>query len=118
MNTDLSTTDLAILAALDRLAEEQERTAKLSGDLQPFGRCATAYRNAAKYYRQGVRPFLRCDGRYQLRGPGGDKHIVTMTPNAMPGCTCQAGRSPHWATALIIGIEVASDVLEDELVAA
>src|SRR5262245_56472311 len=116
MQRDMTTLDLAIIAALTRLAEDQERTAQLSGDAQPFGRCATAYRNAATYYAAGVECFLRCDGRYQIRRPGGGKHIVTMRPGAMPACSCPAGRSFHWPIALCIGIERSQDYLDDELV--
>lgn len=115
MTDHLSTTDRAICAALDRLADDQERTARLSGDAQPFGRCATAYRNAAKYYADGIELFLRCDGRYQIRRPGGGKHIVTMTPNAMPECSCAAGKAMHWPIALVIGLELSSEYLEAEL---
>src|SRR5689334_10108596 len=118
MTIELTTTERTIAAALERLAEDQERTARLSGDAQPFGRCATAYRNAARYYASGVELLLRCDGRYQVRRPGGNKHIVTMRPNAMPECSCCAGKAMHWPIALVIGLELSSEYLEAELIAA
>src|SRR5262245_15201233 len=110
MPRELTTLDLAIIAALKQLAREQERTAELSGDAQPFGRCATAYRNAASYYRDGIELLLRCDGRYQIRRPGGGKHIVTMRPGAMPTCSCGVAAF-HWPLALVIGMERAGDLI-------
>lgn len=112
-----TTIDLAILAALERLADEQAQSAVacMSTDdaagVSDFRRACTAYSNAAKYYRAGVRPDVLNDGRIRLQRAAGSVHTVTMRPGQMPMCSCRAGESMHWPLALCIALEVAHDDL-------
>lgn len=112
-----TTIDLAILASLERLADEQAQSAVacMATDdrdgVSDFRRACTAYGNAAKYYRAGVRPDVLDDGRIRLQRAAGSVHTVTMRPGQMPICSCRAGESMHWPLALCIALEVANDDL-------
>lgn len=112
-----TTLDLAILAALERLADEQAQSAVscMAADdadgVSDFRRACTAYSNAARYYRANVRPDVLPDGRIRLQRAAGSVHTVTMRPGQMPRCSCVAGESMHWPLALCIAMEVAHDDL-------
>lgn len=110
--------DAAVEGALERLAGEHSAAARLavvSGDKQHATeerRQTTAYTNALIQYRAGVRPELLASGAWLLpsRRPGEAPHIVRMDGDWI--CSCPASFSMHWPIALVIGLEVAGDMLE------
>lgn len=110
-----SPTELAVEAALERLATENAdharvaRTAGEKSDAAYFQRAATAYTNALIEYKRGVRPERLASGAWLLpsRRAGEAPHIIRHDGDWT--CGCKAGASMHWPIALIIGIEVAMD---------
>jgi len=120
MSTDMSTMELAVLAALERLADENARSADLArkcnekADATFFQRAANSYVKALQFYRAGLRPDVLAPGRWLLpsQRPGEPPHLLHTDGDIR--CTCPSADQIHWASALIIGIEVAHDILEAE----
>lgn len=111
--------DAAIEGALERLAADHAqyaRSARAGGekdDAKHFQRAANAYTKALLYYRNGVRPEQTARGwMLPSQRPGEPPHLLHMDGDWI--CTCAAGASLHWASALIIGIEVAMDAMQQE----
>lgn len=112
----LSEVEQAICGALERLATteaQSARTARAAGlkdDATFFQRAANAYAKALRFYLQGLRPEPTQTG-YLLpsQRDGEAPHLLTLDGSWI--CTCAAGESIHWASALIIGIEVGYDDL-------
>lgn len=109
--------EAATCAALERLAEENARSARtaraqgLKDDARFFQRAANAYLNALTQWQAGIRPERTPSGGWLLPSrTDGQPHRLTMEGDWI--CTCKAGKSMHWAKALIIGIEVASDDMD------
>lgn len=109
--------DLAVVAALERLAEIEARAARLArtrGDAKEAGffqRAANAYAKALGFWLTGLRPTKTPNG-YLLpsQRPGEAPHKLHFSGDWL--CTCPAGESMHWAKALLIGMEVAQDDLD------
>lgn len=114
----LSPLDAAVEGALERLAGEHSAAARLAvasgdkGHATEERRQTTAFTNALIQYRAGVRPELLASGAWLLpsRRAGEAPHIVRMDGDWT--CSCVAHDSMHWPIALVIGLEVAGDMLE------
>lgn len=108
-----TTIEAAVLGELGRMAADHAdyaRTARAAGDkatAKEFQRAANAYANAAADYARGIRPELLPGGRWMLPShrAGEAAHILTKDGDWV--CSCQSGAQIHWASALIIGIELA-----------
>jgi hypothetical protein len=114
-NTEPTTTDLAVMAALERLADEHQRSserAETPDERKFFRGWAGAFRKAACYYLQGIRPEQAPSTCYYVSSAtrGGVVHHV----DKMNHCTCEAGRQnvACWHAALVCGVEVAGDDLD------
>jgi hypothetical protein len=127
---ELLTSEQTVLAELARLAAEHgefARTARAEGlkvAAKDFQRAANAYANAASDYAAGVRPEALPNGAWLLPShrPGQSAHILTKAPynEEHAGewvCTCASGAAIHWASAMLIGIEVAGDAIDRDDVA-
>ncbi len=120
--SELMASEAAVYAALERLAEENARTARQArerhdaDDARFFQRAANAYVKALRLYRDGVRPEQLPSGQWTLpsQRQGEPAHLLFKDGDWV--CTCAAGASMHWASALIIGIELATDLLDEGLV--
>ncbi len=115
--TEPLTSEAAVMAALERLADENAghaRVARRAGeteDARYFQRAANAYLRAAEEWRKGVRPERTTAGGWRLPSRSdGQPHLLTMDGDWV--CSCKAGASMHWASALIIGMEVAYEDLD------
>jgi hypothetical protein len=110
--------EAAVEGALERLATEhadyarQARAAGEKADAKHFQRAANAYAKALGYYQAGVRPEPTARGGWMLpsQREHGAPHLLTRDGDWV--CTCESGAHIHWASALIIGIEVAYDALD------
>lgn len=114
----LGPVEAAVEGALERLALEHAGAARLAdqaGDMthrKAERAAATAFTNALREYRRGVRAALLPSGNWLLpSSSGGRAHIVTMDGDWT--CNCEAGANMHWPIALIIGIEVAMDAMAE-----
>lgn len=110
--------EAAVEGALERLALEHASAARLAdqaGDLphrKAERAAATAFTNALREYRKGVRAALLPSGNWLLpSSSGGRPHIVRMDGDWM--CNCDAGANMHWPIALVIAIEVAQDAMRE-----
>jgi hypothetical protein len=114
----LGPVEAAVEGALERLAQEHSAAARLATEAGDKAhataerRTTTAYTNALIEYRRGVRPQLLDSGAWLLpsRRAGEAPHIVTMDGDWV--CSCVAHDSMHWPIALVIGCEVAGDMLD------
>lgn len=113
---ELTTTERAVCAALERLADENSRMAEAARtagektDAKFFQRAANAYAKALQHYLSGLRPLPTPNGwMLPSQRPGEPPHLLTLSGDWR--CTCPAGDSMHWASALVIGYEVATDDL-------
>lgn len=111
----LTVAEAATCAALERLAEEHAasaRAARLAGereDAKFSQRAANAFVKALGLYRVGLRPDPTDRGGWLLpsQRPGEPPHLLRMDGDWV--CTCVAGTTMHWATAMMIGIEAGQD---------
>jgi hypothetical protein len=108
--------DAMVAAALERLAEENARSARtaraagLKDDARFFQRACNAYVRALSEWQQGTRPTRTPSGGWLLPSrSGGADHLLTLDGDWL--CSCSSGTQIHWASALIIGLEVAQDDL-------
>lgn len=106
--------DALVGAALERLAAENAqsaRTARYAGlkdDAKFFQRACNAYVRALEEWLAGTRPTRTEGGNYLLPSrSGGAAHLLTLDGDWV--CSCASGQAIHWASALIIGMEVAGD---------
>lgn len=111
------TFDALVAAALERMAAENAqsartaRAAKLTDDAKFFQRAANAFVRALEEWTAGTRPTRTPSGGWLLPSrSGGAAHLLSLDGDWM--CSCAAGESMHWAKALVIGMEVASDDLD------
>jgi hypothetical protein len=110
----MSRIDTYIAAALERLAATEATAAahaRTRGDRREaayFQRAANAYARALGYHLDGVRP-QQTPGGWLLpsQRPGEAPHLLRLDGSWT--CSCKSGQHIHWASALIIGIEVAHD---------
>ena len=110
--------DAAVEGALERLAIEHSDAARLADRLGDMAHrkveraAATAFTNALRQYRAGVRPELLQSGAWLVPSstPGKPAHIVRMDGDWI--CACAAGANMHWPIAMAIGIEVSQDDME------
>lgn len=108
----------AVEGALERLAVEHAdyaraaRTAGEKADAKQWQRAANAYAKALAAWSAGIRPEPTVGGGYILpsQRPGQPAHLLTKDGDWV--CSCASGQHIHWASALIVGIEVAHDALE------
>lgn len=110
----LGPVEAAVEGALERLSIDNGQhaaTADTKEDRAFFRRATTAFTNALIQYRAGVRPALLASGAWLLpsRRAGEAPHIVRMDGDWT--CSCRAGHQAHWATAMLIAIEVSHDDL-------
>jgi hypothetical protein len=109
--------DQAVEAAFELLIERSERqrhTAYLGQVcavlLRDLRRTENAYMNARLMWRAGYRPERTHGDAWTLYSrSGGEPHILVIENDDWV-CSCPAGRSAHWAAALMIAIEVAGDI--------
>lgn len=78
-----------------------------------FQRAANSYAKALKLWRAGVRPEQTSGGAWVLPSSrkGEPDHILTRVAGEL-GCCCSAGKSWHWAKALLVAIELAEEMAE------
>jgi len=104
-STDTPLTDLATLAALERLASDAEGQ-----------RWANAYRRAADHYRAGIRPIALPE---KWLVPSASQAGVWYEVARRGGrCACKAGSSGCWHAALCVGVELSYEYLDAGLVGA
>jgi hypothetical protein len=116
-STNMSIRELAVMAALERLAEENARSARQARERNDkeeakfFQRGANAFSKALMYFQQGLRPEPTPHGwMLPSQRIGEPAHLLTLSGDWL--CTCAAGQSIHWASALVIGYEIASDDMD------
>lgn len=110
--------ELAVEGALESQAIEHANAARLADRLgDKAGRkaeraAATAFSNALKQYKAGVRPELLPNGSWLIPSSTAGKapHIIHMDGDWV--CCCAAGAAWHWPLALVIGIEVSHDHMQ------
>lgn len=105
MSNTPSPIDLAVEAALERLASDAEGP-----------RWANAYRRAADHYRAGVRPIALPD-RW-LVPSASTAGVWYEVARRGDRCACRAGSSGCWHAALAIGVELSYEYLDAGLVGA
>lgn len=113
-----TTIEAAVSGALERLADEHARSARtaraqgLKDDAKFFQRNANAFTRALLFYRAGLRPSPTERGGWLLpsQRPGEAPHLLHMDGDWC--CSCASGQQIHWASALLIGIEVGTDDLD------
>ena len=107
-------------AAIEYFATEyadRTRTARMAGDKDAakfFQRAANSFSKALAYWNDGIRPERTLAGNYLLRaqrGPTEAPHLLRKDGDW--SCTCGAGDSIHWATAMVIGVETAAADADD-----
>lgn len=104
-NTDTPLTNLATLAALERLASDAEGP-----------RWANAYRRAADHYRAGTRPIALPEK--WLVPSASQAGVWYEVARRGDRCACKAGSSGCWHAALAIGVELSYEYLDAGLVGA
>lgn len=112
MSNTPSPIDLAVEAALERLAESHQRSAATADTAEArrfFARWAGAFRKALLLYRQGVRPDRLVSGAWLV--PSATRAIVHQVGRD-GACTCEAGSRGCWHAALVAGVEVAYEDLD------
>lgn len=106
--------DQAVEAALEwhidmvarQLATPVERSAS---ELATLRRHENAYMTARLVWRVGIRPDRTEGGAWVLPSrSGGGYHIITRTRGVW-GCCCRAGATMHWAIALMVAVEWATE---------
>ncbi len=109
--------DRFVVAALERLAEAEATAAQHArargekDEARYFQREANAYTRALSAWLAGLRPTPTPHGwLLPSQRPGEPPHKLTLDGDWV--CTCPAGATAHWAKALIIGIEVAHDDMQ------
>jgi hypothetical protein len=108
------TIDTYVIGALERLAEIEAnaartaRSAKLPADAKFFQRSANAYARALCYWLAGIRPERTPNG-YVLPSQRTGEAPHKLTRDGDWVCTCPSGQHIHWASAMIVGLEVAQD---------
>lgn len=115
-----TTTEAVVSGELARLADaeaQHARAARQVGEMahaKDYQRMANAYANALAQYQAGIRPVALAGGRWTLpsRRSGEPAHVLTLE-SGLWVCTCAAGATAHWASALMVGIEVADDAMLD-----
>ena len=105
MSNTPSPIDLAVEAALERLASDAEGP-----------RWANAYRRAADHYRAGIRPIALPE---KWLVPSASQAGVWYEVARRGGrCACKAGSSGCWHAALCVGVELSYEYLDAGLVGA
>jgi hypothetical protein len=114
---DTPALDRAVTAALERLAETEARAARQArtrGETKEaayFQRAVNAYVKALGFWLAGLRPTQTPNGwLLPSQRPGEAPHKLTLDGGWI--CTCPSGEHIHWASALIVGIEVGQDDLD------
>jgi hypothetical protein len=100
----------AILADLAHDEQVRANNATVRGDLVNaihFRRLSNAYLHAAAAWNSGMRPERIGLAWWLPSQSGGSGHLITPAGN----CGCPSGQQPHWATALISGIDIARELL-------
>ena len=105
MSNTPSPIDLAVEAALERLASDAEGQ-----------RWANAYRRAADHYRAGVRPIALPEK--WLVPSASQAGVWYEVARRGDRCACRAGSSGCWHAALAIGVELSYEYLDAGLVGA
>jgi hypothetical protein len=111
----LGPVEAAVEGALERLAidnGQQAATAIGKDDRAYFRRASTAYTNALREYRAGVRPDRLSSGAFLLPSStaGDPPHIVRLDGDWI--CSCKAQQSMHWPIAMVVGIEQAFEDMQ------
>lgn len=108
--------DAMVAAVLERMAEENTRSAELAeskpdlkDDAAFFRRAVTAYTNALIGWQKGVRPVRTASGNYLLpsRRPGESPHLLRLDGDWI--CNCRARSCMHWPIAMMVALEIAQD---------
>ncbi len=71
-------------------------------------RTATAYTNAQRHWRRGLRPRALPGQRWLVPSSSGQvAHLVCRADDGQWVCSCAAGRSMHWPLALVQSLDAA-----------
>ena len=87
-------------------------TCRASGDkdaAKEAQRAANAFSKALLYWNEGIRPEMTEAGNWLLpsQRAGEPPHLLHKSGDWI--CTCPSGPAWHWASALIVGVEMAYD---------
>lgn len=113
----LPASETAVCAALERMAEETAQHARVSraagekDDAKFFQRASNAYAKALGFYQNGLRP-VQTERGWMLpsQRAGEPPHLLHKDGDWV--CCCPSGEHIHWASALIIGLEIAGDDMD------
>ena len=115
MQHDYTPTEQATAAALERLADEHQRSAERAEAREEqtfFRRWSGAFRKALYVFAQGVRPEPTPSGAWLVPSAtrAGQVHQVGRDGR----CTCEAGQKGQacWHAALAAGLEIGLDDLD------
>lgn len=105
--------DLAVAGALERLADEHQRSSERAAhrDEQTFfRRWAGAFRKALYFYQQGVRPQIAPSGGWLI--PSATRAGCVHQVGRDGKCSCEARDRGCWHAAMAAGSEVGADDVE------